>query len=133
MARLAGKNGQLYVDLTGSGSAQPVAFIKSFDFSQVQTSYEATAFGDANKTYVVGLPDAQIKFDGYYDDATVQTYTAALDGVARKSYLYPNAKGTPGQYWYGTAFYDFDVNVSVDDVAKITGTAVAASAWAKVG
>ena len=134
MARIAGKGGQIYVGLaTSTSAAQPVAFMKTFDFSAVVTSFECTAFGDLNKTYVVGLPDAQVKFDGFYDDATVQTYTAAQDGLARRCYLYPNAVNTPGQYWYGTGFFDFDVNVDVGGVVSVSGTMVPATAFTKVG
>jgi len=133
MARIAGKNGALYVGLASStAAAEAVAYVKSFDFSAVQTSYEATAFGDTNKTYVVGLPDAQMKVAGFYDNATVQTYTAASDGQARKTYLYPSTNNT-GQYWYGTAFWDFDVNVDVGGVVSISASGVPASGFTKVG
>jgi hypothetical protein len=51
---------------------------------------------------------------------TVQTYTAAVDGLARKFYLYPDVTNTPGQYFWGTIFPDFAITSAVD--AAIDGT-----------
>lgn len=121
MARIAGRNARVYIDITGSGSAEPVPFIKSFTVSASVDRYDVTAFGDSNKTSVQGLPDAKGNFSGFYDDTTAQMYTAASDGVARKSYFYPNIS-TPTDYWFTTAFWDFDSEFPVDGAATISGS-----------
>ena len=134
MARISGKAGRIYVGLlTTTSAAEEVAVLKSWDFSAVVSSYEVTAFTDSNKTYVVGLPDASLKFDGFYDTATAQTYTAAQDGNSRRCYLYPDAVNNAGTYWYGTGYFDFEVTVPVDGPATIQGTMVPATAFTKVG
>ena len=132
MARLHGRNGRLYVNITSGGTAEPIAFLNNWDIQFAVDNAEVTAFGDINKVYVAGLPDASGSFSGFYDDATAQVYTAAADGVARKFYLYPTTSAT-GQYWFGTALFDFSVSSSVDGAITISGDFQAASAVTKVG
>ena len=132
MARIHGRNGRVYMNLTSGGTAEPVAFLNSWSISFAVDKQEVTAFGDANKIYVAGLPDASGEFSGFYDDATVQTFTAASDGVARKFYLYPSTL-TNGQYFWGTIFPDFAVNAAVAGAAEVSSSWNAASTIAKVG
>lgn len=133
MARRAGRNGRVFINLTSAGTAEPVAFVRSNALSAVSDRFDVTAFGDGNKVYVAGLPDQSGSFDFWYDDATVQTYTAALDGVARKFYFYPDFTTTPGQYFFGTAFVDFAVSQAVDGAIEGAATWSAASTFSKVG
>lgn len=132
MARIHGRNGRVYMSLTSGGTAEPVAFLTSWTLKAATDKVDVTAFGDANKIYVAGLPDASGDFAGFYDDATVQTYTAASDGVARKFYLYPSTS-TPGQYWFGTVLPDFEADGSVSGAVAIKAAWSAASAITKVG
>jgi hypothetical protein len=131
MARLAARNGRLYTALASGGTAEPVAFISKWTFGATSDSFEVTALGDSNKTYVAGLPDAQGTFNGFFDDATAQTYTAASDGVARRFYLYPDTPAT-SDYWFGTAFFDFSAEGDVGGPVTISGSWKAASPVAKV-
>ena len=101
MARIAGRNGRLYATITSAGTAEPITFLNNWSITFATDPIEATAFGDTGNTYVAGLPDASGDYAGFYDDATNQFYTAALDGVARKFYLYPSTLTTT-QYWFGT-------------------------------
>lgn len=132
MARIHGRNGRVYMSLTSGGTAEPVAFLNAWTINFTTDKADVTAFGDGNKVYVAGLPDAQGTFAGWYDDATVQTYTAATDGIARKFYLYPSTS-TNTQYWYGTVLPDFSVDGGVGDAVKIASTWNAASAIQKAG
>ena len=132
MARIAGRNGRVYMALASGGTAEPLNFLASWSINFATDKIEVTAMGDSNKTYVAGLPDASGQFSGFYDDATVQTYTAATDGVARKMYIYPSILNA-GQYWYGTSLPDFNVSSSVSGAGEITASWNAASAWTKIG
>ena len=132
MARIAGRRGALYVDLSGSGSASPVPFLKKYTFDSKVATFDVTAFGDTTHTYVADLPDAQGTFDGYYDTATAQLYTAASDGLARKTYLYPD-NSIPATYFYGTATFDMSLDVPVDGAVAINGSFKAATSFAKAG
>ena len=132
MARIHGRNGAVYMNLLSGGTPEPVAFLNSWSISAQTDKADVTAFGDANKVYVAGLPDSSGEFSGFYDDASVQTYTAAVDGVARKFYLYPS-RLTNTQYWWGTILPDFSVNAGVGGAAEISASWNAASAITKQG
>lgn len=122
----------MYLALASGGTAEPVAFLKSWSISFSTDKADVTAFGDGNKVYVAGLPDASGEFDGFYDDATVQTYTAATDGVARKFYLYPSTSNN-GQYFWGTVLPDMSISSAVDGPVEVSSSWNAASNIAKVG
>jgi hypothetical protein len=130
MARKHGRNGRLYVDIAGGGSAEPVTFLNNWSINFSVDNVEVTAFGDANKQYVAGLPDASGSFSGYFDSETAQLYTAAVDGVARNFYLYPDTDDAT--YWYGTGLFDFSVSSSVDGAVTISGDWNASSDVSKV-
>jgi len=132
MAKLSGRNGGLYMNLTSAGTPEPVAFLNKWSVNFQTDKIDVTAFGDVTKTYVAGLPDFAGSYGGWYDNATAQMYVAATDGVARKFYLYPD-RTTATQYWFGTAFFDFSIDVEVEGAVSITGSFNAATASAKVG
>jgi hypothetical protein len=132
MARIAGRNGRLYANITSGGTAESIAFLNKWSLNFASDKIEVTAFGDTTKTYVAGLPDCQGDYTGFYDNATAQFYTAATDGVARKFYLYPDNTLT-SQYWFGTAFFDVSVEAEVSGAVSISGSLAAATAVAKVG
>ena len=133
MARLHGRRGRVYLGVASdSASAEPLPFYASWSISFATEKAEVTAFGDNNKVYVAGLPDASGEFSGFYDDATAQTYTAAVDGLPRKFYLYPNTlTNTP--YFFGTILPDFSINAGVSGSVDVAASWNAASAVAKVG
>ena len=131
MARGHGRFGRVYMNLTSGGTAEPVAFIRSWSFSAASDKVDVTALLDQNKIYVAGLPDASGEFAFWYDDATVQSYTAAADGIARKLYLYPTASNV--QYFWGTVLPDFSVSAAVDGAIEGTASWNAASTITKVG
>ena len=132
MSRIHGRNGRVYMALASGGTAEPVAFLTSWTLKAATDKSDVTSFGDSNKVYVAGLPDASGDFAGFYDDATVQTYTAAADGIARAFYLYPSTSST-SQYWFGTILPDFEADGSVSGAVAIKASWNAASTIAKVG
>jgi hypothetical protein len=132
MARFAGRNGRLYANITSGGTAESIQFLTNWSLNFATDKIEVTAFGDTTKTYVSGLPDCQGDYTGFYDNATAQFYTAAVDGVARKFYLYPDNSNT-GQYWFGTAIFDFTVQGDVAGAPGISGSFASSTAVAKVG
>lgn len=121
MARRAGRNGRVFMNLASGGTPEPIAFVKSNAFNAATDKFEVTAFGDNQKVYVAGLSDASGSFAFWYDDATTQTYAAAVDGIARKFYFYPDFTNSPSVYWYGSWFVDFSITVDVG--GAIDGTA----------
>lgn len=132
MARIAGRNGRLYVGITATGTAEPIAYLSKWALKFNSDKFDVTAFGDPNKSYVAGLPDCQGTYSGFYDTATAQLYTAATDGVARKFYLYPDTT-TVSQFWSGTAFFDFNIDGAIDGSVNIDGSFAAATGVTKTG
>lgn len=133
MGRIHGRNGRVYMGLASSAAvAEPLPFFAKWSISFATDKVDVTAMGDNNKVYVAGLPDASGDFSGFYDDATVQTYTAAVDGQARNFYLYPNANKST-QYFFGTVLPDFSVNGDVAGAVEVSSSWNAASQIQKVG
>lgn len=133
MSAIHGRNGIVYVGLaTTTAAASPVALLSTWSINFTTEKAEVTAMGDANKKYVSGLPDAAGEFNGFYDDATNQTYTAAIDGLPRNFYLYPS-RLTATQYFFGQILPDFNVNGGVNDSVQISASWNASTTIAKVG
>ena len=131
MARVHGRRGRLYAGIASdTASAEPITFLSSWDISFTVDKVDVTSFGDSNKVYVSGLPDASGNFSGFYDTSTQQLYTASQDGLARKFYLYPDT--SDGDYFWGTALFDFGTSGGVTDAVTVSGSWAAASAIAKV-
>lgn len=128
MARYHGRKGRLYLSTTGTGVAIPVASLSSWSLDYSTDKEEVTAFGDANKTYVQGLPDVSVEFSGFYDDtdSTVKTASASADGS--KAYLYISTDAAT-KYAYGPAWVDFSVEVAVDGAVTISGSLAANGSW----
>lgn len=132
MARIHGRKGRLYAALASGGTAEPIAYLNSWSIDSSADRVDVTAFGDNNKTYVAGMADASGSIGGFYDTASAQLYTAATDGIARKFYLYPTLD-SEGQYFFGTAFFDFSISGGTDSAVTVSGSWAAASDITKVG
>lgn len=132
MSRKAGRNARIYVGIASGGTAEPIAFQTQWTLDASTDDIEVTAFGDTNKVYVSGLPDASGSFAGFFDDETNQLYTASQDGVARKFYLYTDASVNT-KYFFGTGLFDFSVEAGVNDALKVSGNWKAASPVLRVG
>lgn len=132
MARKHGRFGRMYVGIADdAASAQPAVYLRSWSIDSSTDRVEVTAQGDSNKVYVSGLPDATGSYEGFYDTASAQLWTASQDGLARKFYLYPDT-GDTGEYFFGTGFFDFSVRSAVDGATEISGSWSAASQVSKV-
>jgi len=127
VARRHGRNGQVYLGLTSGAAASALPFQASWSINMNVDKQDVTAFGDGNKVYVAGLPDASGDFSGFMDDATSQTYIAAVDGLARNFYLYPDATNSPSVYWFGTVLPDFSADGAIAGPVNFKSTWNAAS------
>lgn len=125
--RIHGRNGMCYVAIASGAAASPVAYLSDWSINFTVDQVEVTAFGDPNKLYVSGLPDASGDFSGFYDDSSRQLYTAARDGVSRAFYLYPSLTQDPNQYWFGQILPDFSVTGGISATVAIKSTWKAAS------
>lgn len=99
--------------IASGAAASALPFQASWSINMNTDKQDVTAFGDSNKVYVAGLPDASGDFSGFWDDATSQTYIAAVDGLARNFYLYPNISADPNAYFFGQILPDFSLDGAV--------------------
>lgn len=127
-SRRHGRNAQIYLGATTGGVAVPLPFQAAWSISRVSDRDEVTAFGDSNKVFVGGLPDASGDFSGFMDAGTSQTYVAASDGLPRSFYLYWDTVNDPSSYWYGTVLVDFSADGAVAGPVNFKATWQAASA-----
>lgn len=133
MARISGRNGRVYLGIASStATAEPLPFVATYNINFSTTKIDVTAMGDSNKVYLSGLSDAAGAFNGFYDDSTNQTYTAATDGAPRKFYLYPSTNNT-AQYFWGMVLADMTIDAGVDGATSMAANWSAYSAISKVG
>lgn len=129
MARHHGRNGRVYLGVASSAAAaSPLPFQASWSINQNTDRQDVTAFGDQNKTYVAGLPDSSGDFSGFLDDATSQTFIAAIDGQPRNFYLYPDVTTFPNNwYWFG------QILVDASSDGAVGGGVTFKSSWSAAG
>ncbi len=128
MGAYAGRKGVVYISSTGSATAVAAINLKSWSLSQPTDKIEVTAFGDLNKKYVQGLPDATGELSGWWDDTSDQLYDASQSTSGIKLYLYPSADA-PSKYWYGPAWVDFSITVDINGAIEISGSFSANGSW----
>jgi hypothetical protein len=121
----------IYCAIASGAAASPIAYMTDWNINFTVDQPEVTAFGDANKIYVSGLPDASGDFTGFFDDASRQLYTAARDGIARAMYLYPNLVADPNMYWFGMVLPDFAVSGGIAAAISVKANWKASSAVIK--
>lgn len=134
MGRLAGRRGRVYMGIASDTAvAEPLPFQASYSVNFTTEKIDVTAMGDENMVYVAGLPDASGEFGGFFDDTTAQTYTAAVDGLPRKFYLYPDPVSKPLLYFFGTILPDMNLSSTVSGAVEMSASWAAGSSVKKVG
>lgn len=127
MAKYHGRKGVVYLSTTGTGTASSVT-LTEWSLNRATDRVDVTSFGDANKTYVQGLPDLQGSFSGVWDHADTKIFDAASSSDGCKLYLYMSSDAS-GLYFYGPAWLDASITTSVSDAVKISGTFAANGSW----
>jgi hypothetical protein len=122
IGRNAARNARVLFDMSGSGTATLLAYQADWAINFGSPKIDVTAFGDPNKVTVAGLPEATGSFSGFYDDTSAQTYTAAVDGLPRRFYLYPNTNLLT-RYFFGT------INADINFGGSVAGAVTVSSAW----
>ena len=131
MARISSRNAVIYMGATSGAEASLLTFQNKYTINLTFDKIDVTAFGDETKTYVAGIADASGDFAGWMDDASVQTYTAAIDGLARKFYLYPSSLSV-GRYFFGTVLADMTIDGTVDGAATVASSWSAATKFQRI-
>ncbi len=125
MSRMSGRRGRLYLSTDGTAAPTPVDFLNRWSIQFTNDKNDVTSFGDNNKVYTVGLPDASGSVAGYYDGGATGSgsdalYNAATDGLARNFYLYMDTSAATVDYFYGSAYWDFSSEAANDGAVTIS-------------
>lgn len=124
-----GRNARVKVDITSgaTGAATTISSKNKWTLDQKVDTFEVTAFEDTNKSYVVGLPDAQGSIEGFWDSADNNIYNLIGASVARALYIYPDVTNNVGTYFFTTAFFSPKMDGDVKTAVNFSLTFVAAT------
>lgn len=127
MAHYHGRRGLVYMAAVG-GAAASVSHLDSWTLDMPVDFAEITAFGDANKQYVGGIPDLKGSFSGSWDDTDDALFDLMVSPDGAVIYLYPSSLVLT-KYWYGNAWTDFSIDVSAADAVKVSANFAAKDDW----
>lgn len=116
---------------SGTGAASPVTGLSSWDLNMATDTVETTSFGDANKTYVQGLPDLSGSISGFFQDDVDTLFAAAESADGVKLYLYPSTDAND-IYWYGPAWVDASISTGVGAAITTSANFRANGSWSRV-
>lgn len=128
MAVYAGRRGVIYLSTTGSGTASSVIKLDKWTLNRSTDKLDVTSFGDANKTYVQGLPDLKGTFSGFWDDTETKPGVGAASADGVKLYLYPSSDA-PTKYCCGPAWLDVSFDTGVASAVTMSGSFAANGSW----
>lgn len=125
----AGRNARIKIDVTSgaTGVATTISSKNKWSLDQKVDTFEVTAFEDTNKSYVVGLPDAQGSVEGFWDSADTNVYNLIGSSVARPLYIYPDVTNNATTYFFTTAFFSTKGDGAVNSAVNFSLTFNAAS------
>lgn len=118
----------VYISTSAAGAASSVLAVSSWNIDRSTDTVEVTSFGDANKTYVQGLPDISGSFEGFWDDTEAKLFAAAASSDGIKMYLYPSSNA-PTKYFYGPAWLSASMDCGVSDAVSVSGEFKANGSW----
>lgn len=123
-----GRRGVVYLSASLAVAASLAGTIRGFTLDLSRDYPEVTEFGDANKTYVVGLPSFQGTLDGFFasDQSPIMSAQASVTGC--NIYLYPS-QDAPARWVGGPAFLDATIRSAVDQAVVETANFRAQGAW----
>lgn len=131
--RASGINGGIVLGGAISGAGTLVAAKTQFTINSSRDFFDGSAFSDTNKRWFAGLRDAQGTYSGLLDLSGDLLFQAAALG-AQLIYLYSDTNlGASSiglhEIAHGSGFFDGTVDVSLNDMAKVSGAFRAAANW----
>lgn len=129
--KLHGKGGAIYLAATGQAKVK-VATKSEWTLNLSRDYVDATVFGEANKTYLVGLKDVQGTYSGLLDvSGDLMINASSSDAIY--VYLYADDATLPGGSTllvaYGPGLIDANMTASNTDAVRVTGNFRAAGTW----
>jgi hypothetical protein len=130
--RIHGRNGLVYLSVHNGDPATPLTYLSSWAASWTPDTSDVTTLADTQHVHVDELPDVTGTFTGFLDDATSQAYIAAVDGLPRSMFLYPDAANM-SRYFSGAVLADLAVTGNASTASRITVHWVAAGLVSRTG
>lgn len=115
---LSGRGGMLYV-APGTGAAVKVGNARSWKITIDRTVDEDNAFTETWVHSVSIIRKFSGSVAGNLDTSDNTVFQAAISDTESNFYLYPNA-AAPTRYYYGSGFFKFDMEESLDKVVRYT-------------
>lgn len=133
IARYHGKKGLVYISVNACTTtlASSAISLNSWSLNMPTDKVEVTAFGDSNKQYVQGLPDATGQIAGWWDSTSDDLYDASRSANGVKLYLYPSSDAI-SKYFYGPAWVDFSIDTGHDKAISVSAAFSANGAWGQM-
>lgn len=113
--------------LTMAGSAL-TGYANNVTLSNTADTAETTVFGLANKTYIAGLRDATMSFDGFYDPTSstgsMAIVEAAMAGGTAVAMVYKPGGTATGQlsYTFNGIVTGYDLGSNLDGAVTVSGS-----------
>ena len=114
-----------------AGTPVAVASLNKWTLNAATDKADVTAFGDANKQYVVGLKDLKGSLSGWFDDAEDALFAAADLDTPVELELAPVDTLSATLNWKGLAYVDASIDVPANGAISISGDFVAAGPWVR--
>jgi hypothetical protein len=127
--RKHGSRGQIKMDPTGGAVPVVVADLNAWALDMKRDQVDVTAFGDTNKTYVLGLPDVKGTYSGWWNsESSPALFDVAQGSIAAMLNLLPTVD-EPEFFFAGLAYLDASIEVKHDGGVALSGNFVAAGPW----
>lgn len=122
MAFVHGKSGAFKLDNSGGTLTDISAYLDNVSFPESVETGETTVFGNASKTYVVGLKDTTISLSGKWDSVVDAHLAGILGQSATVTFEYGPAGSTAGlvKYTGECIVTSYDVTTPVADVVTFS-------------
>ena len=123
MAFVHGKDSVFKLD-NASGSLTDIsAFVNNVDFPETADVAETSVLGASNKTYLVGLKDANISLAGFFDATADAIFGAVIGQSATLSFEYSPEGTASGKIKYSgeCILTNYALSSPVGDVVAYSG------------
>jgi hypothetical protein len=121
------------MDPLGGTAVVEVADLNSWTLDQARDQVDVTAFGDANKQYVLGLKDIKGTYGGFWNSDSSPLLFQVAGGTTPVTLNLVPARDEPTFFFEGKGYLDASINVSSGGAVTLSGNFVAAGDWTLEG
>ena len=122
MAFTHGKTAYFALDNSGGSLIDISAYLDDVSFPQTVETAETTTFGNASKTYIVGLKDSTVSLSGKFDPTLDAHISAIVGQAASLTFNHAPQGNVAANVIYSGECYvtSYDVSAPVGDVVTVS-------------